>query len=150
MASSKLSPTWNSHAFSTVLLFAITILVFIIVTIIGIIVLSVVAECGSSPTDEKHRRRRLDYCDIESLSFCPTRRRDKNARTRAPNGLLHPGTRERSRLRRHSSASHSRMDSGSTIELSPSCPALFGTDDAVVVRVTITPPTPAKRNVVYH
>ncbi|KAF4604017.1 hypothetical protein EYR40_001201 [Pleurotus pulmonarius] len=141
MASSKLSP---------ILLFAITILVFIIVTIIGIIVLSVVAECGSSPTDEKHRRRRLDYCDIESLSFCPTRRRDKNARTRAPNGLLHPGTRERSRLRRHSSASHSRMDSGSTIELSPSCPALFGTDDAVVVRVTITPPTPAKRNVVYH
>ncbi|KAF9489839.1 hypothetical protein BDN71DRAFT_1511804 [Pleurotus eryngii] len=141
MASSKLSP---------ILLFAITILVFIVVTIIGTIVLSVVAECGSSPTDKNRRRGRLDYRDIESLSFCPTRRRDKNARTRTPNGLLHPGTRERSRLRRHPSADHSCVDSGWTIELSPSCPALFGTGEAAVVRVTITPPTPAKRNVAYH
>ncbi|KAL0947215.1 hypothetical protein HGRIS_013333 [Hohenbuehelia grisea] len=120
ISTSKLSP---------MLLFGLTMLVFVLLTIIGITTLNILSNRRGTPRARSTSPRMTR--DIESITTTPV----SKARTYTLGGFLHPGTRQPGRL-----PAGGDMSSSWSLEAA----AVDSESKAAVVQVLVTPPTPAK------
>jgi len=105
-----------------VLLFALVVLVIVILTIGGIVLLSLARSHVTLPSQPSFSR------DVEPFDTSKHFTNRRGCYTAAPQPLFQ------------------RSESSFSMSVSPSCPRVFGPGTGVdIVRVMVTPPTPVKR-----